>query len=456
MSDWTIRATIGGTVYTANRADAPGEAELPALYGVHWRHELEDDESGWPRRRAVTSGSVQLLLAEAADAAGFGPEQTVFLEFITGGQTVDWFAGRGSFPVIEPVDKLGVLVTLTVTAYEMDLAALPAGDSDYPEESQAARLNRIMTDYGWAFSIGSFPMTFAARQASATDVLSLLRETLATGAADASPIHLPDSVWRLYELWVDIDPDTGELDPTPYGIIELEPIGLNSLPLKLREHPDEPGTYELWADASDPELSATIVDGACVKMDAQWSRGFRDPNTVYVIKANDAVVKVSEALPGDDERPFSLETTLTSTADAQRLGGAYLPRQQGGEGVSSTWAAEAFTVLLDLTADGWYPPRVADVLDRAQPLRAVMALSDVQRHHHPDGVTYFVGAVTALGLSAAGGTAELTVQLEPHESSPSGEFGSPPRLRIDDVTAPIDSMHPSVTLNAIALARREV
>lgn len=450
MSDWTIRATIGGTVYTANRADAPGEADLPALYGVSWGHELEDDDGGWPRRMALTSGSVQLLVAEAADAAHIGPQLTVFLEFITGGVTVDWFAGRASFPEISPHD-LGALVTVQVSPYLVDLAGYEAGASNYPQETQGERLERLMP-----WSLGTdWSMTFAARSASATDLLSLVRETFATGAVDVSPLHLPGTAYELYELRANVDPVTGQLDPvSPWDFLQLVDRVPSPVPLKLREAPDEPGTWELYADPDDPATAPYVIDGTCVAMDATWSRRTdRDANTVHVKLDDGTVVTVTTAETGDVVSAFELDTSLVNPTHAQRLGEAYLPPQLGGLGVASDWAAEAFTVLLDDTAAGWYPPPVVDVVDRAQPLRAVMALSDIQRRHHPDSAVFMVGVVTALELTAAGGTARLQVQLEGHESAYGGAFDDPWPVTLGEVAASIDSLHDSVTFDAIALAR---
>lgn len=415
--NWQVRARIGSDVFTQDR-DLEEEPVLPSLYSVSWSHELDlDSEEAWPVPDALTTASVQLLMATAADAAAWDPTTVVHLEFLADGLTVsDSFSGRGSFPVIEPHD-LGVLVTISVVSYLMDLDAYLTGGVAMPAEEVDARLNREV-----GFGLGGTWMDLVARDPNPVSILTLARDTLGYGAVEAG--FGPTLHWELYQLTAEVDA-AGDLDPLfPWGVAQLETDIYSPAPLQLRPNPDAPGTWELWADPDDVATQANVVDALEVEFNARWSRGIgRSVNTVHVVMADDTIQSASNWTEGAVVA-YTVETELATPAEGLALAQLLLP---AGDGEPSPWEADAFTVLLDHTPDGWYPP----------PLREVLALGRLERRHHPEGLTYFVGLVSRVEFSATQGTATVQVQLQSRRVLAPG---APTGITIDDVPQDIDTL----------------
>lgn len=424
MSTWTVRARIGADTFTQQR-DPEEEPTLPVLYAVQWSHELDIEDDAWPVPEALTTATVTVLLAQASDAEDWDPTTTVHLEFLADAAAttvVDSFTGRGSFPVLEP-HPLGALATITVVSYLMDLDAYLTGAAIMPAEEVDARLNREM---GWG--LGGQWADLAARAANPVTLLELTRSTLAYGASqtELNPA-LPDK-WRIHELTAETDPLTGELDPVlPWGILQLDVDTYSSAPLVLRANPDAPGTWELWADPDEPATADAVIDANHVAMGARWGRAIGAAvNTIHVKMADGTFQTATSAAPGDPVVAYTVETDLATASEGLAIAQMLLP-QPAEEGVSSPWEADAFTVLLDDTPDGWYP----------RPLREVMALGRIPREWHPTGSTYFLGIITRRELQVAQGTATVSVKLEGRlVLSP----GPPDTLTIDEVPQTIDSL----------------
>lgn len=443
MSTWQVRATIGlFTLFTATKTEDPADVAPPQLMSVRWSHELERTDRAWPARTGLTTATLQLVMAEAADAAEWGPQTEVFLEFLTepGGTVVDSFAGRASFPEIEPLPPgsgAGVLVTLTVSSYLLDLASYPEGGYDYPAESVADRVNRLM---GGTVTLHPkvFGFQLAARPKATSNILDLVVETMNCSLADVevNP-SLPDR-WMMYELAPNLL--AGGLDPVaPWTFLEMERRSFSSAPLKVRANPDDPGTYELWADPDDPDTAAVVVDANAVEFGGKWSRRLdRSTNVVTVVLADGSYAFANNA-PGVLRAlvNYTRETPLTDPDQALELAQYLVPEDQGPAEVSA-WDPEEFTVLLDHTPDGWYVPG----------LREYLALGPLVREHVPDRHVYAVGLVTATTLEASGSTARVTVTIEGHRADSLGAFG----LTIDDVPQAIDAF-PTTTIDAMAHAR---
>lgn len=415
----------------------------PRLYSVRWSHELERTDRGWPTRSALTTATVQLVMAQASDAAEWGPLTEVFLEFMTepGGTVVDSFAGRASFPEIEPLPEgsgAGVLVTMTVSSYLLDLASLPEGGYDYPAETVADRVNRLMggtitlDPSIWAFDL-------AGRAKATSNVLDLVVETLASSLADIEFNPALPPRWVMHEVMPNLL--NGGLDPvTPWTLGTLERRVFSSAPLQVRENPDAPGTYELWADPDDPDTFGLVLDANLVEFGGKWSRRLdRSTNTVTVVLSDGSHVTANNA-PGVLRAlaNYTRETNLTDPAEALALAEYLVPEDQG-PAEPSAWDPEEFTALLDHTPVGWYVPGLRDYL----------AVGNLTRVHHPDNQVYAVGLVTSTLLDASGDTAKVTVTIEGHRAyGPGGPTG----VEIDDVPQAIDAF-PSTTIDAMAHAR---
>jgi hypothetical protein len=444
MATWQVRATIGLlTLFTATKTDDPADVAPPRLYSVRWSHELERTDRAWPSRTAITTATVQLVMAEAADAADWGPQTEVFLEFLTepGGAVVDSFAGRASFPEIEPLPEgsgAGVLVTLTVSSYLLDLASYPEGGYDYPAETVADRVNRLMGGTVtlhpkvWGFNL-------AARPKATSNILDLVVETMNCSLADISfNPALPDK-WIMHELAPNLL--SGGLDPVhPWTFDTMERRSFSSAPLQVRANPDNPGTYELWADPDDPDTDGLVIDANEVEFGGKWTRRLdRSTNVVTVVMA-DGSYQFANNAPGVLRAlvNYTRETTLTDPAEGLALAEYLVPEDQG-PAEPSAWDPEEFTVLLNHTPDGWYVPG----------LREYLAVGNLQRVHHPDSQVYAIGLVTSTLLEASGDTAKVTVRIEGHRAYGPG---APQGITIDDVPQDIDAF-PTTTIDAMAHAR---
>lgn len=426
MSIWTVRATIGGDTFDQQR-DPEFEPTLPCLYSVQWSHELDlDSDDAWPVPDALTTATVTVLVAAASDAASWDSSTVVHLEFLAdepAATVVDSFSGRGSFPTIQP-HPLGALITITVVSYLLDLDGFTTGGAAMPAEEVDARLNR---EVGWG--LGGNWMDLAARPANPVTLLELIRETLSYGLAGSSGVPPLPTDWDQQQLVANVDA-AGALDPVfPWGISELARSTFSSGPLVLRENPDDPGTWELWADPDEPATADVVIDANDVYLDAQWSRGIgRSVNTVHVIMADDSIQSASNVAAGEPVVAYTIETELTNATEGAGLAAFLLP---DGDGEPSPWEASGFTVDLDATPDGWYP----------RPLRDVMALGRIPRHYHPEALTYFLGVVARTELAVAQGHATVTVTLERRRIlSP----GPPTVLTIDEVPQTIESLHDTI------------
>lgn len=431
--------TIPGlAIYTGTRSlavDPDVDPVLPQLVSVQWSHALDEADEAWPRREAITTATVVILMADAAEAAYIGPDSLVYLELLTeaGGDPVDSFSGRASYPTIKPHDD-GVMVTITVTDYLLDLTAFAVGGADMPAETAGVRINSLM---GGSLLVPLAPWSapLAARPKNTTTLLAMMQEIVHGVMADAN-IHPTLVTWAGYELRPRLD--GGYLHPlNPWHLVQLdkEPNPVPP-PLKLREHPDAPGTIELWADPDDPDTAAAVIDASCTTFEAEWAKRYNlTVNTVHVKLADGShVTATNNATLTQAPIAYTRETQLTDPADAQELAEFLLPAAKLTE--PSSWQADAFTVLLDETPDGWYP----------LPLRSPMALGGIQRRHHPEELTYFTGVVTSLELSVAAGTATVTVRLE---GQPVGESDPATMLTVDDLPGNVEDYDPTVTLDAL-------
>lgn len=443
MSEWTVRVTIPGlAIYTGTRSlviDPDADPVLPQLTSVQWSHELETDDDAWPRREAITTATLTILMETAAQAATIGPQSLVYCELLTelGGDTVDSFSGRASYPSIVP-HELGVLVTITVTDYLIDLAAYMVGGADLPAELAADRINDMM---GGSLIVPETPWAVmqAARPANAVTLLDFMRELVGGTMAELVVLHVGIQ-YAAYELRARLD--GGYLHPTnPWTLVRLDKRLFPDVPpLLLRENPDAPGTYEAYADPGDTDTAPAVIDGTCTTFDAQWAKRLNGPetiNTVHVKLANGHHVSVTNANVSEALVAYTRETQLDSgeTTNATALAEFLLP--DANDEPTSSWQAESFTVLLNETPDGWYP----------MPLRSIMALSDIQRRHHPEAKTYLAGVVTKLELSVAAGVATATVRLEgmPIYGGDVAAGG----ITIDQLPGTIDQL--DVTMNELEL-----
>ena len=422
MSTWTVKATLGSDTFTQQR-DWDEDPTLPALMSVEWTHELDiADADAWPVPDQLTTATVTLLMAEAADAAEFSPVMPCHLEFYAdaaAATVVDSFDGRGSFPVIEYHPR-GVLVTVTVVSYLMDLDAYLTGGGAMPAEEVDDRLNREL-----GFGLSGEWMDLAARPIGGITLLELARETLGYGLHnDEVNPALPDR-WEMYQLIQNVDA-AGNLDPFfPWGVGLVPRRVFSSAPLQLRENPDDPGTYELWADPDDPDTADLVIDAQNVLAALRLTRSIdRSVNTVSVEMADGTY---ATATNHQEAGEFVIATQRTGTELATFAEGLALAEFLLPEGTDpSEWEADAFTVNLDATPDGWYP----------QPLRSVMAVGGVPRMYHPERLTYLAGVTSRIALSVTQGTAQVTITLDSRRVI----SDTPTALSIDEVPQDIDTV----------------
>lgn len=415
MSVWTMRATIGGTTWTATRVTDPDPPAPvpPALVGIRWTDELQDGTraGAWPRWRAISTAQVVLFMENASEAAWITSGLPVYLEFLTPGTpdpvVVAWWAGRASDPRIEPHDQ-GVLVTVVCTDYLADLGEYTAGTTNYPAGEADDHMLEIMEDAGLpdissaGTGVTPFWDNIAARPAEAGSVLDLLTQVLTTSTnyTVIPGVPVPTvSAPRMYEVRPNLDA-AGELDASfPWEFSELVRSVTTPAPLVLTEGP--PGTWTATVDPDDPATRPYVLDAAAeVLFDAVWSRRLVDAtNTVDVVMHNQDVVRVTTA--GDNPRvTYRVETHQTEVDRAAALASFLLP--DAGDASGAAWQPESLTVLLNNTPDGFFPG----------PIRSVFAVGPIQERHHPEGVPYWVGVVTRIDLDASADDARATLTLE--------------------------------------------
>jgi hypothetical protein len=419
MGQWTVTARLGDDTYTQQR-DWDEDPTLPCLLGVAWSHELDSGVADtWPIPDLLTTATVTLLVEQASDAAHYDPTTTVHLEFYADAAAttvVDTFSGRGSFPLMEAHPQ-GVLVTITVVSYLLDLDAYMTGGGTMPAEQTDARLNREL-----GFGLSGDWMDLAARPVGAVSLLELARDSLYYGLADTEVNPSLPARWEMYQLVQNTDAD-GYLDPFfPWGVGELDQRVISTAPLRLRENPDDPGTYELHADPDDP--AEYVIDAAEVALELQLGRAIgQSVNTVHVVMDDDThVTATNHQEAGEYVIAAERETELADPAQGLILADYLLP-----EGTTpSEWEAEAVTVLLDHTPDGWYPP----------PLRTVAALGGIPRHYHPENLTYLVGVVSRVSLAVSQGVAVVTVKLDSRRIVSANVVS----LSLDEVPQDIDTI----------------
>lgn len=443
MSEWTVRMTVPGlAIYTGTRSlaiDPEADPVLPQLVSVSWTHELDDSDEAWPRREAMSTATVQLLMDEAEDAAWIGPQSIVLLELLTetGGTVVDSFSGRPSYPTIVPHD-LGVLVSITVTDYLLDLAGFMVGGAPMPAELAATRINSLMGG-SLIVPVAPWAVLLAARPANAVSLLDFMRELVYGTMAELLVLHIGIR-YIAYELRPRLD--GGYLHATnPWHLVELQKrTYADPPPLLLREHPDYPGTYEAYADPTDPDTAPAVIDADVTTFGAEWRKRLETSvNTVHIKMADGTHVTATNAVPGTDQLiPYTRETQLDATEADNALELAEFLLPERGNTPPQSWQADEFTVLLNETPDGWYP----------LPLREVMALGGLQRRHHPQRSTYMHGIVTKRHLDVSGGDARVTVRLEaqPIFSPGPGSGG----LTVDGLPGTVDALS-WVTINELGL-----
>lgn len=451
MSVWTVRATIGTLTLEHVRVPVPdpdADPPLPQLVSLRVNAPLDDRDGGWPRTTDVPTGQLVFLVADAADAAAINATTEVVIEYETGGVVVFRYFGRASDPVMRP-DELGMLVTVETGGLVADLAGYTAGAAAYPAEAGDVRVLRMLTETGAPTIVGW------DREAIAPEGWETVE---ARAAAAGSLLDLTTEVLRSAMYWVEVDnPVTGEtyndyslaeLAPNVFGdewlgnfrVDPIAPRSVSTAPLLLTV---DGGVWSVTADAAEPATAAVVVDAADVAFDAQWARRKGEvPNTVEVVyDGGDSVVTVTNAGAGEARDTYRRESILSTAAAAGRLAAELLPPRIGPTSPMG-WQPDKLTVLLDWTADGWWPGQLRDVI----------AVAGIPERHHPEAVSWWVGVITELELTVAEGSAKLDVQLAARPTDP-----GPDSVTFDDVatepTLTLASLDPSVTFDRIADAR---
>lgn len=408
-------------------------ADLPRLVGVRMTDALEDALGVWPPKKARETATIVLVCATAAEAAAMVTQGTdVDLRFYADaatpvGSPTFQFVGRASDPEIAP-HPLGVVVTVVVSDYRVDLDAETVGGVAYPAEAADARLQRMFTEAGMATSPGlTSPRTWPALAARPAEPVSLLEEVSRilsfVVASDPTGYHLQELVPQLGA--------DGGLYTTPYRADPIPDVPVSPAPLRIN-----PATGAVTADPDDLVTRPYVVDANRVAFGGTWTRRRGDQvDTVDVVLADQSVVRVTTHVNGQARSTYRLETSLTDLADGARTGEHLLPARYDTADPSG-WQAETFTVYLNETPVGWFP----------RPLREVMAVADLQARHNPDGTTWWAGVVAARELVVAEGVATVALTL-----AAVGSAAGANSVTIDALTVPIDSL--THTIDTLAHTR---
>lgn len=450
---WRCVVSVAGITVSHVQVDdpfAPADPDLPLpqLLSVRWVDELGEQ---WPGPRAVSTGTVAILFADAMAAGVIRTNDPISVDLYRPDDAVEpvaTFYGRVGDPQLTPSDY-GVTVTLPMADYRADLANATAGEVDYPQEAAADRMDRIMLGYeaSTGVSWGGYPTTnattIAARDASPTSLLALVNEVAAYAVGEGFP-----GFAYMYEPVPVID--AGQLVGWVADRFYVLSGGVDApvAPLVGTFFDDGTGVWRVTSEDSGTTLSpagGVKVDASDVLFGATWTRTRAgDVNTVDV-QLDDETIVVNSTAYGDTPIVASrLETPLTQVAAANRLAAAVLGTETSTP--AARWAADRFTILVDDTpedvfpfGDPWWPGDLRDSL----------AVIGIPTQHNPEGTDWWSGAIRAREVMIEGGECRVDVELAAVRLAKNAS--SPSWNAVPESVQWID-VHPTVTWNSLASA----
>lgn len=196
------------------------------------------------------------------------------------------FYGRVSTLTCQP-HQLGLLYTLGCVDYTVDLAELPVGLSNWPQQTSQDRVARIMSDAGVAYALdASLPLPsdpfHPARSAGQTDALSAMLTTLDSwplqGFRDETNTAFSTSLWRMQQRPRLVQKITADLLDTTTPYLIAGPAHASGQTKRVRYAPParltgavNPKVTVTAADSS-PSTGAPIIDGARVEFAPSYSQ----------------------------------------------------------------------------------------------------------------------------------------------------------------------------------------
>lgn len=437
MGAWRLRAQVGDLVLeeqNGQEGDPP-----PRVVSVRWVDELEDT-TRWPRIQGPSTGQLQVHLAQASDAAAWGPTTPVSLEVFTppeATEPVATFYGRASDPIIAPHDQ-GVVVTLNLSDYLADLDGHTVGAANYGIHSIPVRMDRVWDAVGLlspldSWNDGGQADSFWPRVAArAPEPVSLLRYTqdLLSWSVEHTRFLVGGAMQHrltMWELRPNVDPATRLLDATePWVVTYMDPASYG-YPV--------PGNFALVSGVYSARWDQEVVIPAgLVEFSSTWARRRSSaPNTVTVVEASGATVTTTTRDAGEPAISTVVETQLApplneDTQDYARdlamyLSGitqGYFGTFRGGavaggwtfpvDGEAPGWEADRFLVHVDEGPDGWWPGD----------LREARLVTDLPAVHNPEGSDRWPGVIVGQEVTLQDGrcVVELRLAAMPMGDSP--------------------------------------
>lgn len=396
---WRVRVQIGSLILEAEQL-APGvervavDVPVPSLLAVSWVDQVADDT--WPARQGPSTGQVTVRFPTASEFSSVNQHTPVSVKLYrhTDDATpVAGFYGRVSEPDITPHAR-GVDARFPLTDYLTELAGDTVGNSLWPQENAAIRLERMFTAAGLAapsvIGLSDRPV-LAERAKSSTTLLTLAQETLSWAVFTAAGAP------AMRELRPNITASGGLDGLVPY---ELSPLPRLADATGVLVYTDDPiaGTAGFEPDpAIDP---AHVIDAGTVLSGGTWRRTrTSDTDTIVVTTADDDKAEATSRPPGRDKVVERVETQLQSTADAQLLADYLLPDESAL--YLPRWEAERFTVSLNHTPDDYWPGE----------LRDVRVVTGIPAQHNPAGTDWTAGVILAREIRLGDGRAEVDLTL---------------------------------------------
>lgn len=324
-------------------------------------------------------------------------------------QPVLHFIGRVSEMSSRPLAGGRVQVTVQCVDYLADLAELTVGYTEWPSETLAARVTRILVAANVGLVSDVLYGAVARRPAAPTSALELLIETLSWASEGIDyqrylcvnvPINIaPDGV----RFWFGPVPDPA----LPYKlgtVFKRENHGNGNNPYGL------PGVLEFGGlgvtlGLNTDTAADEIYSAAIIGQDVEWSKRRAQRIDRVTVTGDESIGGVwagqLDAVPIE----YTLETEQISTPDITNLSRYLLP-----ESTDDTWGIDELSILE--FGDGDAPAWLVAYGQQDAPRRAVV-ITDVESRQNPDGSDFLVVTVTNARLELAGGGYTVTVEVRP-------------------------------------------
>lgn len=428
-SGYRAEVTIGAYSWTTTDADpkpVPGYVGVLVDPLVVSRYVPDGDLAPNIQQRAEASVTI---LAEAASTYSFGIGDAVaivvYTQNVTGGNSVTFY-GRVADVQAQP-HKLGVLYTLTAQDYITDLAEPTVGKVDYPLETMAPRLARVMAEAGmgpFLYPAGYVDSIVDLRTAadegptSLLDYLQLvLNGAMAQDAHSETGAAVPNVVQTMLELAPNITGTTLDL-VNPFKLVPIyaRPLGYDPPGRLLPASPGSPRKIDVQTAQTSPATGVQVLDAGRVEFTPTWQLRKGDAITRITVQGRSlsslwwATADWESGIPYYSSLKAPLETTVKTVLNASTMGEIIAAILKGGlpPAAQAAWRVGELLWRASRTeAADWVPPSLRQLLVVAR-IDAVNATS-----HSPTAKAYLYGSLATQRFTIAKGELQVAFTLAP-------------------------------------------